>query len=99
MVLWCLAGDRGSLKGNVGIYMDCVFAEVYVYSNEFHLHNFFEFVSTHTLLKSLVDGLNYNAYYLSVSKTNKFRLRFAWLLTKRVNPSHYVRFGLALCTT
>jgi len=83
----------------VGIYMECIFAEVYVYSNEFQIHNFFEFVSTGTLLKYLMDGLSYNAYYISVSKTNRFRLRFAWLLTERRNRSHYVRFGLALCTT
>jgi len=47
--------------------MECVFVEVYVYSNKFHLHNFFEFVST-PLPKSLVDELSYNAYYISASK-------------------------------
>lgn len=48
--------------------MECVFTEVCVYSNKFHLHKFFDFVSTHTLLKSLMDGLIYNAYYISASK-------------------------------
>ena len=52
----------------MGIYMECVFAEVYMFYNKFHLHNFFEFVSTHTLLKSIMDGLSYNACYISASK-------------------------------
>jgi hypothetical protein len=48
--------------------MECVFVEVYVYFNKFQIHKFFESVSTYTLLKSLMDGLSYNAYYISASK-------------------------------